>query len=59
LQLAYINMQLVYINIGGSQRISFLDCNKYYITFIDDYIPNIFGIFFFKSKNEVTNFMKI
>ena len=47
-------LQLVHTNVGGPQRVSSLNGNKYYITFIDDY-TRFCWIYFFKSKTEVAN----
>ena len=47
-------LQLIHTDVGGPQRTSSLNGNKYYITFIDDYI-RFCWIYFFKSKSEVAN----
>ena len=47
-------LQLVHTDVRGPQRVSSLNGNKYYITFIDDY-TRFCWIYFFKSKTEVAN----
>ena len=47
-------LQLVHTDVGGPQRITSLNGNRYYITFIDDY-SRFCWIYFFKSKTEVAN----